>query len=637
MPGGNWREVVPATNVSTQTAQVDVDDLDPAEIDRLARQLSADSIRATTAAGSGHPTSCMSAAHIVATLLASHIRLRLEAPEDPSNDRLILSKGHAAPLLYAALAALDLIPEDSLTTLREKGSPLEGHPVPRLPHVPVATGSLGQGLANGLGVALGQRLLGSTARTWVIIGDSEMTEGSVWEAMALASHHQASGLTAIVDVNRLGQRGPTMYGWDTEVYEARARSFGWETAVVDGHDPEEIGAGLEQAVNDDRPSMLLARTIKGNGVSFLADDPTRHGKALSEEEAEKALAELDPGRRMIISSHRPTGSTSDIPEPDDYDLPRFDQDTATRDAFGEALATVAGADPRVVVLDAEVSDSTRTAKVKETAEERFFQLYIAEQAMVGVAVGLQTLGLRPVAATFGAFMTRAHDFIRMGAISRARMVLNGSHAGVSIGEDGPSQMGLDDIAMMRATPNASVLYPADGVSAASLLQTAMEWPGIAYVRTTREETPPIYDASVNFPVGGCHVLRTSAHDVATIVAAGITVHEALTAADELHGEDIAVRVIDAYSVEPLDAATIQNAASETGLVIVAEDHSPNGGLGDAVSAALTPRGLGPVVRLGVDHMPGSATPEEQRELAGISAAEIRAAVVENLNRSQHLV
>ena len=609
---------------------IDAANMSVAEIDRLARQLGADSIRATTAAGSGHPTSCLSSAHIMATILTRRFRAKLEDPDDVANDRLILSKGHAAPLLYAALAALGVIDEDSITELRTSGSPLEGHPVPKLPHVPVATGSLGQGLANGLGIALGMNELKSPARTRVVLGDSEMAEGSVWEAMALATHHGLSNLTAIVDVNRLGQRGPTMHGWDTDVYDQRARAFGWSTAVVDGHDPEEIDAGLAEIEGEVGPGMLIARTVKGHGVSFLADQPDWHGKALSEDEAEKAIAELDPGERQTITTTPPQESADPIPDPGALEFPRFEEDSATRDVFGETLAAIAAADPRVIVLDAEVSDSTRTARVLETAEDRFVQLYIAEQTMIGAAVGLQSLGLRPVASTFGAFMTRAHDFIRMGAIGRARMVLNGSHAGVSIGEDGPSQMALDDIAMMRATPGATVLYPADGHATASLLVEALEWPGIAYVRTTREETPQLYDTSHEFPIGGSHVLRSSTSDQTTIVAAGVTVHEALNAVDSLAEEGIAVRLIDAYSVEPLDAETIRGAAAATGLVVVVEDHNRNGGLGDAVAAVVAASGLGTVVKLGVVGVPGSATAREQREMAGISSGSIHAAVMENL-------
>lgn len=603
-----------------------------ADIDRLARQLSADSIRATTSAGSGHPTSCLSAADLVATILGRHIRLWPDEPEHPANDRLIFSKGHAAPLLYAALVALGVVDATQLGGLREVDSPLEGHPVPNLPHIPLATGSLGQGLANGMGVALGNRALGSPACTWVLLGDSEMTEGSVWEAMALASHYSLSNLTAVVDVNRLDQRGPTMYEWDTEVYEQRARAFGWRAAVVDGHDPDDITRGIEAIDESTHPGMLIARTVKGRGVSFLADELGRHGKALNDEEAREAISELDPGERRTITVQKPHEFTLDEVEATAPEVPDFDRDVATRDAFGVALAEVVEADPLVMVFDGEVADSTRTEKAQDAVPDQFIEMYITEQAMVGAAVGLQTTGIKPVASTFAAFLTRAHDFIRMAAISRAEMVLNGSHAGVSIGEDGPSQMGLDDLAMMRATPGAAVLYPADGNSTAALLEAAIGWPGIAYIRTTREKTPLIYSRGQTFEIGGSHTLRRSVDDAATIVGAGITVHEALTAADELDTEDISVRVIDSYSIQPIDSETMQRAMAETGLIVVAEDHSKAGGLGDAVLDAIATEHSGPVIKLGVEQIPGSATPQQQRERASISSTTMKRTVLEMLGQ-----
>lgn len=607
--------------------------MNSSDLDRLARQLSADSIRATTAAGSGHPTSSMSASHLVATLLGRHLRLHVDKPGHPANDRLIFSKGHASPLLYAALAALGVIEESELLELRTADSPLEGHPVPKAPHIELATGSLGQGLANGLGLALGARRLGSPARTWVLIGDSEMAEGSIWEAMALASHHGASNLRAIVDVNRLGQRGPTMYGWDTDVYVGRAEAFGWRAISVDGHDPEDISRGIDEMEDGDgEPSMLVARTVKGHGVSFLADEPGRHGKALSEEEADKALAELGPGERQTVTVQSPPELTLKDFDEADVDRPRFDDGVATRDAFGEALAAIVKKDPLVMVLDGEVSNSTRTEHAQEAAPDQFFEMYIAEQAMVGAAVGLQAIGLKPVASTFAAFLTRAHDFIRMAAISRAEMVLNGSHAGASIGEDGPSQMGLDDMAMMRATPGATVLYPADGNATAALLGAAIDSPGISYIRTTREDTPRIYEPGQTFEIGGSHTLRTSVGDQATIIGAGVTLYEAMAAADELEDDGLSVRVIDAYSVHPIDRVAVRRAMADTGLLVVAEDHSPVGGLGDAVLEAVSDTGSGVVVKLAVDGIPGSAKAEEQRELAGISAGAIKQAILENVRQ-----
>lgn len=602
------------------------------DIDRLARQLAADSIRATTAAGSGHPTSCLSAAHLVATILGHHIRLWPDNPAHPANDRLIFSKGHAAPLLYAALAAIGEIDAARLDQLRQADSPLEGHPVPGLPHIPLASGSLGQGLANGLGIALGNRKLGSPSWTWVLLGDSEMTEGSVWEAMALASHYALTNLTAVVDVNRLGQRGPTMYEWDTGIYEERARAFGWQAAVVDGHDPDDITRGIETIEGGTKPGMLIAKTVKGHGVSFLADEPSRHGKALSNDEMDRALSELNPGDRETITVQNPLEFALGQIEATEPDLPFFDEDVSTRDAFGTALAAIVEADPLVMVLDGEVSNSTMTEKAHDAAPGQFVQMYIAEQAMIGAAVGLQATGIRPVASTFAAFLTRAHDFIRMGAIGRAEMVLNGSHAGVSIGEDGPSQMGLDDISMMRAMPGAAVLYPADGPSTAALLKAAIDWPGISYIRTTREKTPVIYTRDQTFEIGGSQTLRASVDDQATIVGAGITVHEAMGTADELDADGIRIRVIDAYSVQPIDADTVRRAMAETGLIVVAEDHSKAGGLGDAVLEAIAEEHSGPVIKLGVDEYPGSAPPEEQRERAGISSKAMKQAIVENVGQ-----
>jgi transketolase len=595
-------------------------------IDRLARQLSADSIRSTTQAGSGHPTSAMSAAHLFAALLTRHLRYRIDEPDYAGNDRLVLSKGHAAPLLYAAISAMGLIDGDLLPDLRKAGSPLEGHPVPGVPFVDVATGSLGQGLANGLGMALGLRHVGSPARVWVLLGDSEMSEGSVWEAMALAAHHGVSNLIAIVDMNRLGQRGPTMYGWDAELYMNRARSFGWEAITVDGHDPASIDRGLATAAASPRPSMLVATTVKGYGVSFLADAEGRHGKPLDEEEAQRALSELATDGHMSITPRQVPDFDPPALVPREWQRPRFTEPVATRDAFGAALAAATAADPGLIVLDGEVADSTRTAMAAEEAPGRFIQMYIAEQAMVGAATGLDAVGLRPVAATFAAFLTRAHDFIRMAAIGRANMLLCGSHAGVSIGEDGPSQMGLEDIAMMRATPGATVLYPADGTATAALVELALRTHGLRYVRTTREATPVLYGGDAEFTVGGSHTLRSSIGDAATVVAAGVTVFEALRAADELADRGHTVRVIDAYSVEPIDAAAMNSAMADTKRIVVVEDHVAAGGLGDAVLGSIAGSGAGRCLKLAVEDYPGSATPAEQRRRAGISSESIVSAV-----------
>lgn len=591
----------------------------------LAAQICVDSIRASTAAGSGHPTSSMSAAHLLAVLYADHLRMDVADPRSLANDRFVLSKGHASPGMYAVLKAIGALDDAELLSFRKLGSPLQGHPVPLpdLPFIDVATGSLGQGLAIGLGMALAMRLDGSPARVWVLMGDSEMAEGSVWEAMANASHHGIDNLIGICDMNRLGQRGPTMLGWNGAAYVDRARSFGWEAVEVDGHDPAEIHEAFRWAEAAERPALVVARTRKGYGVSFLEDAEGWHGKALSPEQAETAIAELGGVRGVRITPPKPEPWTPPERTRVPVDPPVYTEPIATRKAFGEALAAMAGRTD-VVVLDGEVSNSTYTEDFQAVAPDRFFELYIAEQCMAGVAVGLQALGKIVYAATFGAFLTRAYDFIRMAAVSRADLRLCGSHAGVSIGEDGPSQMGLEDLAMMRAVHGSTVLYPADGNAAARLTLAMAEIPGISYLRTTREKSPILYGPEERFEVGGSKVLRASGTDEATIVGAGITVFEALRAADELAAEGRAVRVIDAYSVKPIDADALIRAMAETSLIVVVEDHWMEGGLGEAVLAALAhaPEVRGRVVRLGVGAMPGSGTPEELREWAGISARAI---------------
>ncbi len=602
------------------------------EWNELAAQLSVDSIRASTAAGSGHPTSSMSAAHLLAVLFAEHLRYDVDDPKNPANDRFVLSKGHASPLIYSVLKAIGAIGDEELLSFRKFGSPLQGHPapIPELPWIDVATGSLGQGLPIGLGMALAMLLDGLPGRVWVLLGDSESAEGSVWEAMANASHREVRNLVAILDMNRLGQRGPTMLEWDSEAYAARARAFGWHALVVDGHDVEAIDGVYREAADGGGPTFIVARTIKGYGVSSLADVDGWHGKSVSEEEAEDAIKELGGTRSITITPQKP----EPMGEPErstrgSYERPIFDDAEATRKAFGKALAALAPVRPDLVVLDGEVSNSTNTEDFEKVAPERFFEMYIAEQCMLGAAVGLQAMGKRPVAATFAAFLTRAYDFVRMGAISRANMVLSGSHAGVSIGEDGPSQMGLEDLAMMRAVNGSTVLYPADAAATVRLVEAMLDLDGTSYIRTTREKTPKLYEPTEEFPVGGSKTLRSSEQDRATVVGAGVTVIEALKAADELKGEGISVRVIDAYSVKPIDREILRRALEETGTVVVVEDHWIDGGLGDAVLQGLAEDGFdltGRVIKLGVREMPGSGSPEELRDWAGISAAKIAEAV-----------
>jgi len=599
------------------------------EWNELAAQLAVDSIRASTEAGSGHPTSSMSAAHLLAVLYADHLRYDVSDPKNTANDRFVLSKGHASPLMYSVLKAIGAITDEQLLSFRRFRSPLEGHPVPlpEMPWIDVATGSLGQGLPIGLGMALAMMIDESPARVWVLMGDSEAAEGSVWEAMANAWFHGASNLIAILDMNRLGQRGPTMLEWRGDVYAERARAFGWHAIQVDGHDVSAIDAAYREAEDAGRPVLVVARTEKGHGVSFLANKEGWHGKALSKDEAEKAIAELGGPRNITITPPKPELRIPQPPKPFTYQLPSYDDTVATRKAFGETLAAMA-ANPSVVVLDGEVGNSTHTEDFQKVAPDRFIEMFIAEQCMVGAAVGLQVLGKTPFAATFGAFITRAYDFIRMAAVSRANLRLSGSHAGVSIGEDGPSQMALEDLAMMRAVHGSTVLYPADGNAAATLTSAMADLPGISYIRTTREGTPKLYDVGERFPIGGSKVLRSGDGDRATIVGAGVTVCEALKAADELSGGGIAVRVIDAYSVKPIDVATLVRALRETGLVVVVEDHWIDGGIGDAVLQALAGEGdlSGRVVKLAVTEMPGSGKPEELREWAGISGPKIAEAI-----------
>jgi transketolase len=591
----------------------------------VAAQLGVDSIRSSTAAGSGHPTSSLSAAHLLAVLWSDHLRYDVADPKNLANDRFVLSKGHASPLMFSVLKAVGAITDEQLLTFRRFGSPVQGHPVPlpEMPWIDVATGSLGQGLPIALGMALAMKMDAIPARVWCLMGDSEVAEGSVWEAMENASHHGADNLIGIIDVNRLGQRGPTMLEWDLDAYAARARSFGWHPIEVDGHDVAAIDAAYAEAEGADRPAVVIAKTEKGHGVSFLANREGWHGKALSEEEAEKAIAELGGPRDVSVTPPKPETGVSPRADAPNVVLPVYAEAIATRKAFGETLAALAVRGD-VVAIDGEVANSTHTEDLEKVAPDRFVESYIAEQNMLGMAVGMQALGKVVFPATFAAFLTRAYDFIRMAAISRANLRLSGSHAGVSIGEDGPSQMALEDLAMMRAVHGSTVLYPCDGNSTARLVAAMADLPGISYIRTTREKTPALYDDHEDFPIGGSKTLRSSDADRVTLVGAGITLHEALEAARSLEAEGISVRVVDCYSIKPIDAETLRDAVSQTGLLVTVEDHWSEGGLGDAVLAALAVGGdlSGRVVKVAVTQMPGSGTPEELRDWAGISASAI---------------
>jgi transketolase len=599
----------------------------------LAAQLRVDSIRSSSAAGSGHPTSSMSAADLMAVLISKYLRYDFDAPKDPRNDHLILSKGHASPLLYAAYRAAGAISDDEMLTFRKAGSRIEGHPTPVLPWVDVATGSLGQGLPIAVGVALAGKLLDRLPyHVWCICGDSEMAEGSIWEAFEAAAFHGLANLTAIIDVNRLGQTGETMHGWDLDLFAGRARAFGWHPIEIDGHDLGAIdGAFAEARSVEDRPSVILARTEKGHGVAAVANKNGFHGKPLADPEA--AIAELGGLRNLRVDVAKPTGSAEvhRFPASGELHLPEYEVGSkeATRKAYGDALVALGAARGDVVALDGEVGNSTYSEEFAAAYPERFIQCYIAEQQMVANAVGLQVRGWRPFAATFAAFLSRAYDFVRMAAVSRADIVLAGSHAGVSIGEDGPSQMALEDLASLRAVFGSTVLYPSDPNQTAALLAEVVDRKGIVFMRTTREKLPVIYPAGEAFEIGGSRVVRSTDADQVTLVGAGITLHEAIAAASTLAAEGIAARVIDCYSVKPIDAATLRRAAAETGAIITVEDHWPEGGLGDAVLEALAGDAAHPrFLKLAVGHMPGSATPAEQLALAGIDAAHIAAAARE---------
>jgi transketolase len=604
-----------------------MNDIDTEALKGIANQLRIHSINATTAAGSGHPTSCCSAADVVAALFFGHMRYDPKNPHYYNNDRFILSKGHAAPLLYAAWAEAGLFPVEDLLKLRQIGSDLEGHPTPRLPFVDVATGSLGQGLSVGAGMALCARLDHLDYRTYVLLGDGECAEGSVWEAASLAGIYQLNNLVAVVDVNRLGKSQPTAFDHNLDVYKRRFEAFGWRTEEIDGHDIEEILEVLAAAGLGTQPLVILAKTLKGAGVSFIQDKEGWHGRALSKDEAACAVAELQTSARSGIG--RSIAQPSQLPAPKN-EAPasypplnyKMGDSVATREAYGESLARIGEVDLRVIAVDGDTKNSTYADKFFKKFPDRSTECFIAEQNMVGVATGFGARGKVPFASTFACFFSRAYDQIRVAGISAANLKIVGSHVGVSIGEDGPSQMGLEDIAMMRAVAGSLVLYPADAVCTGKLMDQMASQRGIHYLRTSRPKTPVIYDNNEQFPIGGAKVLRQGAGDKVTVVAAGVTLFEALKAADELKQSGIGITVIDAYSIKPLAKDLIKEAADKTrNLVITVEDHYLEGGLGDAVAGELSSEGVR-VHKLAVSGLPHSGKAEELLAKFGINAAAI---------------
>jgi transketolase len=612
-------------------------------ISDLAAQLRVDSIRSSTSAGSGHPTSSMSAADLLAVLVTRHLRYNWDDPASPANDHLIFSKGHASPLLYSVFRAVGVVSADELINgYRRFGQRLEGHPTPILPWVDVATGSLGQGLPDGVGVALAGKYLDKLPyRIWVLCGDSELAEGSIWEAMDKASHYRLSNLIVMVDINRLGQSGPTDLAWDIEAYAARFAAFGARVIEIDGHDLAAIDAAFsdaEAATAGDQPTVILAKTIKGKGFTEVENKEGWHGRPFPPDMAERAIAELGGVRNLTVRGPLPEPAAgadagAAAAAPAGATLPDYavGDKVATRKAYGDALVALGAADPKVVALDGEVKNSTFALEFATAYPDRYFEMYIAEQQMVAAATGLAVRGYKPFASTFAAFFTRAYDFIRMGAISGRDVRLAGSHAGVEIGADGPSQMALEDLAMMRAVHGSTVLYPADGTSTAVLVKAMAATPGISYMRTTRGAYPGLYPSGETFPVGGSKVLRSGEQDAVTLVGAGVTLHECLGAAEQLAAEGIHVRVIDCYSVKPIDTATLTAAAQATGgCFVVAEDHHPEGGLGEAVTSALVAAGQEnlTIVHLAVREMPGSGTGAELLAWAGIDAEHIAAAARE---------
>jgi transketolase len=620
------------------------------------------SLVSTTEAGSGHPSSSLSATDVMTALMfGGNFKADLENPNNPNNDRLIFSKGHASPLFYSLYAAAGKVSETEMLSLRKFGSRLEGHPTLEFPYTEVPTGSLGQGLSVGLGMALNAKLDKLDFNTFVLLGDSELAEGSVWEAVQVAMHYQLDNLYAIVDVNRLGQRGQTIYGHDVGRIAAIFASFGWNTLIIyPDYSIEKISEEFARTLNKEigqvGPTAIIVQTLKGKGVSFMEDKDGWHGRALTKEELKQALEELGQVDKSLVGEIEKPNENSNIETRNSKQIQnsnvkiteyKKDKPVATRKAYGNALVNIMEAYPNAVVLDAETSNSTYSEFVKKTHPERFYEMYIAEQNMVGAALGFSKRGKIPFVSTFACFLSRAFDQIRMSQYADANIKFCGSHAGVSIGEDGASQMALEDIAMFRTVLGGVVLYPSDAVSTEKLVAEAAKHHGNVYIRTTRKETPIIYTPSPlipppegegrvgvdhQFKIGGSCVLKSSVSDKATVVGAGVTLHEALAAYEQLKKEGINIRVIDLYSIKPLDLETLQKAAKETGVIITVEDHFKEGGLGEAVAAALCTYEVHHILEsMAVTKLPKSGKPDELLAYEGINASSIVSKLKDLLN------
>ncbi|MFB0566034.1 MAG: transketolase [Candidatus Aminicenantaceae bacterium] len=597
-------------------------------LEAIAKRLRIHSLKMTTEAGSGHPTTCLSMADLMSCLFFDVMSYNPKNPDDWAGDEFVLSKGHAAPILWAAYAEAGIIPMKELMNLRKISSDLEGHPTPRMRWVKSATGSLGQGLSVGAGMALAMKVGKSAARTFVLMGDGECAEGGVWEAVNFAALAGLDNLYAVVDINRLGQSGPTMHGHDIKAYQRKFEAFNWDVLTIDGHDINEILSVFKNAERKGRPTAILAKTIKGKGVSFLEDKNGWHGKPLNKEDLEKAIEEIGPMPEVISKEYVKTPKNTNTPEIiKSYNFKKnvYRDSTATRRAYGNALLNLGKINNAVIALDGDVKNSTYAEDFFEHFPQRSFQSYIAEQNMVGIGIGLAAKGYLPFIATFAAFLSRAHDQIRMASYSFSNIKFVGSHVGVSIGADGPSQMGLEDLAIFRPIPDCVIFYPSDAYSTEGCVGALAKHKGMGYLRTTRPKTPLLYEPSDKFHIGGSKVLKRSTNDVAAVVAAGITVHEALKAYEELRDENINIRIIDAYSIQPIDKETIENEVNQSGnKVVIVEDHFQNGGLGDAVNQVL--RGKAEVIHLSIRELPRSGKPEELMDRYGINARHIKEAV-----------